>query len=129
MLVDQDLVAVRIEDDEAGGALRGLVGRDGDRHTGRLQLPLQVADIGEGRLLLSVAVPTGVERQDVLLEQALKEADDGVAVLQDEVSLAISGKGLESERLVELPGGRQILERLIEKAPRSMFFAPCEFSV
>ena len=44
-------------------------------HALRLELALELAHVGERRQLLGVAVPAGVEGQDVLVEHALEQSD------------------------------------------------------
>jgi hypothetical protein len=47
-------------------------------------------------------VPPGIEREDVLLEQALEEADHVVPVLEDQPVLrSVAGERREPEVLVE----------------------------
>src|SRR4051812_14336139 len=80
VLIDQDLVSVRVKYDEARRTFRGLVCLFRDRHTHRLQLALELAHVGECTQLPGVAIPTRIEGQNVLFEHTLKESDDGVAI-------------------------------------------------
>ena len=71
---------------------------------------------GERRERLRVLVPAGVEREDVLLEHALKEPDHVIAVLQNQPVLrGIPGEGLESELLVEAPRSLNVLDRQADR--------------
>ena len=58
MLVDQDRVAVRVDHHEAGRPGAGLVGLGGDLDSLRLELALELPDVGE----LIEARQAGVDR-------------------------------------------------------------------
>ena len=82
MLIDEDWVSVRVHDNEARWPRCRLVCLLLQLHSLGLELPLQVADVRKRRTL-SVAIPAGVEGEDVFLEHPLKEPDGVVAVFQD----------------------------------------------
>src|SRR5580692_8217344 len=104
MLIDEDRVAIRVDSDEAGRPCRALVRLIYQLHPLCLQLALQFADVGERGELLSVAVPAGVEGENVLLKHPLTTPNDVLAVLQDQPVLrGIPGEGLETELFVEAP--------------------------
>ena len=67
MLVDQHWITVRVNGHEASWSGGGLVGLGGKRDARRFQLALQVAHVGEALDFLRIAVPAGIEGQDVLL--------------------------------------------------------------
>jgi hypothetical protein len=66
--------------------------------------------------------PTGIEREDVLLEHALKQPDHAVAIFHDEPVLLLHAmKNREAEFLVKGLRRRDILTaRLTEKLPSCM---------
>ena len=73
-------------------------------YTAFLQLTLDFSHIGEVTELVSDLVPPRVERQNVLLEHALKQANDNALVLQNEpILFGIAANHLEAELLVEFP--------------------------
>lgn len=53
-----------------------------DGYALRLQLQLNLANVGKRRHRLGVGVPAGVEGEDVLLEHTLEEADGMFAILR-----------------------------------------------
>lgn len=60
---------------------------------------------------MGVAVPAGVERQDVPLEHPLEQTDQGVAVAHDHVVLGrVASEGGEAEVLIELPRHGEVLD-------------------
>ena len=65
MLVDEDGVSIRVHSDEAGRPCCALVCLLLQLHPLGLQLAPQIADVGERGELLGVAVPTGVEGENV----------------------------------------------------------------
>ena len=75
VLVEEDLVAVRVLEEEAVRAGGGLVGLADEGDALALDLTLDAADVGESVELLGVGVPARIEREDVLVEHALEEAD------------------------------------------------------
>src|SRR5262249_15121919 len=73
---------------------------------------LDVAHVFEGRQRLLVGIPTRIEGERVLLEEALEKADRGRPVLHDEPLLVlVSSYCLESQLLVELARLRDIFHR------------------
>lgn len=109
VLVEEDGVAVGVDDDEAGrpAAARLRPGLDGDARG--LDAAFQLAHVDELLELVRVGVPARVEGQDVALEHALEEADGGLAVAQDEPAvLRLATQNREAKPLVELPGGGQV---------------------
>src|SRR6187455_2165671 len=72
VLVEEDRVAVRIEDEEAARPGRALVRLGDERDTLCLELALRLAHVGERPRRPPVLVPARVEREHVLLEQALE---------------------------------------------------------
>ncbi len=111
MLIDEDRVSIGVHGEEAGRPRCALVRLLLQRHPLCLQLALQVADVGERGKLLGVAVPPGVEGENVLLEHPLKKPDRVIAVLQDQPVLrCIPGEDLETELLVEPPRSLEILD-------------------
>ena len=116
VLIDEDRVSIRVHGDEAGRPRGALVRLLLQLHPLRLQLALQLADVGERGELLGVAVPAGVEGEDVLLEHPLKQPDRVIAVLQDQPVLrGIPGEDLETELLVEAPRSLEILDRQADR--------------
>jgi hypothetical protein len=81
VLVDQDRVAVGVDDHEAGGATRRLVGGGRRLDPDRAQPALELAYVGELGERLAGGVPARVEGQDIAVERALKQADRGGSVL------------------------------------------------
>src|SRR6185295_4785924 len=112
MLIEEERVAVRVHGDEACRPRRAFVRLLLEGHPLGLQLALQVPNVRERVELLRVAVPAGIEREDVLLEHPLKEPDHMIAVLQNQPVLrSVPGESLETELLVERPRSREILDR------------------
>ena len=83
MLIDQDWVSVGIGHHEIGWTGGGFVCFRLEAHSQCFEFLLDIADIRERIELFGVAVPTRIERQHVALEHSLKEADFGIAVLED----------------------------------------------
>jgi len=112
VLIDQDRIAVGIGEHEirraGGGFTRGWVGVEATA----LDRLLKVTHVVEVRKRGLVAVPAGVERQHVLLEHALEEANlGGVVVLEDDPVLRrVARHHLEAELFVEHAGSGQILD-------------------
>ena len=102
MLIDQDGVAIGVDEHEARGAGGGLVGGGGEGEPARLEGPLELAhvvEVGEG---LAVAIPAGIEGQEVPVEHPLEETEGAGLVLQDEPVLGrFTADDLEAELLVE----------------------------
>ena len=76
MLIDEDRVAVRIDEDKAGRPLSFLLGRLREFEPLLAKLSLQLPDVlelGQGFLIL---VPARVEGQDVLVEHSLEQPDN-----------------------------------------------------
>src|SRR5690606_27380990 len=112
VLIDEDRVAVGVDDDEARGSRRGLVGGGRRLDAETSQLALKLADVGELGELVAGRVPAGVEGQDVALEHALKQADRRAAVLQDQPVLRlVAAANLEAEGSIECERGGEILDR------------------
>ena len=104
MLIDEDRVSVRVHDDETGWAAGRFVRSLLQLHSLSLELALQFTDIRKLGQPLGIAVPAGVEREDVLLEHPLKKTDRVIAVLHDQPVLrGISCDGLEAQLLIEAP--------------------------
>lgn len=72
MLVDQDRVAVRVQEHEGSRAGGGLVGFVHEFQALGFELALQLARVGERFQRLGVLVPAGVEGQDIFCEYALE---------------------------------------------------------
>jgi hypothetical protein len=105
MLIEQDHVPVRLDERQAGGAGRRFVGFRRQGEPVRLELLLQIADVGKRLRMLAVTGPTGVERHEVALEHALKQADGGLAVAKDEpVLLRFPADHGKAETLVKGAG-------------------------
>ncbi len=81
MLIDEDRVSIRVHSDEAGWPRCALVRLLLQLHPLRLKLALQLANVGESGELPSVAVPAGIEGENVLLKLPLKKPDRVIAVL------------------------------------------------
>lgn len=112
MLVDQDRVSIRIDQHQTGGTGGRFISFAHEFDPLRFQFPLQLADIGKRVEFLRVLVPAGVEREDVLVEHALEQADDMRAVLENQPVLScIAMKRFEAKFLIETPGGFKILNR------------------
>src|SRR5215207_7934484 len=112
VLIDEDRVSVRIHGDEAGRPDCTLVCLALELHAVRLQLALQLADVGKSGELLGVLVPAGVEGEDVPLEHPLKKTDHVIAVLQDQpVLCGIAAKDREAKLLVKRSRSLDILDR------------------
>src|SRR2546422_4876208 len=123
MLIDEDRVSIRVHSDEAGRPRCVLVRLLLQRHPLCLQLALQIADIGERGELLSVAVPAGVEGENVLLKHPLKKPDGVIAVLQDQPVLrGVPGEDLETELFVEPARSLDILDSQADRK-RAKFHA------
>src|SRR2546430_1186064 len=75
VLVDEDGVAVWVDEHEVLRPGRRLVGGPGRRDARTLELALQLSHIGESFELLLMCVPAGVEGEHVALEHALEQAD------------------------------------------------------
>src|SRR5688572_20976321 len=97
VLVEQDRVAVRVDDHEVGGAGGRLVRRGHRLDAVLAQATLQFAHIRVGRRGVAVGVPTWIEREHVAVEHALEEPDRGEAVAQDLVVLPVPADRLEAE--------------------------------
>jgi hypothetical protein len=111
VLIDEDRVSIRVNSNEAGRPRCALVCLLLQLHSLCLQLALQLADIGERGELLGVAVPAGVEGENVLVKHALKQPDHVIAVLQDQPVLrGIPGEDLETKLLVECPRSLEVLD-------------------
>src|SRR5262245_40664169 len=112
VLVHQDRVPVRVRHHEVGGPGRALVRLGHELDALRLEPALQLAHVRECGQLLRLLVPAGIEREHVLLEHALEQPDDVVAVLEDQPVLRrVPAERLEAEHLVELLRRRDVLHR------------------
>src|SRR5574341_1229024 len=110
MLINEDLISIRIYSHEAGWPGGVFVRLLLQFHPFRLQLALQLADIGERGEILSVAVPAGVKGEDVLLKHPLKQPDHVIAVLHNQPFLrGIAHEDLETELFVKVPRSLDIL--------------------
>src|SRR6188768_165903 len=84
MLIDEDWVPVRVHGDEAGRSRGTLIRFLLKLHPQCLQLALEIADIGERGEWLGLAVPAGVEGENVFLEHPLEKPDYTVTVPQNQ---------------------------------------------
>src|SRR4051812_34561678 len=84
MLIEHDLVPVRIVQHDARRALAGLVGPGRQLQAAAFELLLDVADVIKVAQGFHAAIPAGVERQDVLVEHSLEQADRSSLILKDE---------------------------------------------
>jgi hypothetical protein len=111
VLIDEDRVSIRVNSNEAGRPRCALVCLLLQLHSLCLQLALQLADISKRGELLSVAVPAGVEGENVLVKHALKQSDNVITVLQDQPVLrGIPGEDLETKLLVECLRSLEVLD-------------------
>src|SRR5689334_2541003 len=84
VLIDEDLIAIRIVQREARRSAGGFISAGGDRQATALERFLNVANVIEILEGVHVAIPAGVVGQDVLVERALVQADGAGVVLHDE---------------------------------------------
>src|SRR5688572_16841429 len=102
MLVDENRVPIGVERHEMRGPRRAFVRLRHESHPLRFQTALQLAHVCKRLDRLPVFVPSRVEGQQVLLEHALKEADDRLTVLEDLPSIRrIPHERHEAKLLVE----------------------------
>ncbi len=76
MLVDENRIAVRIDQHEARRPGAALVGFVRELEPLRLEAALVLAHVGELLDCLSLVVPPWVEGEDVALEHALEQPED-----------------------------------------------------
>src|SRR6516164_6372463 len=111
VLIDEDGVAIRVQQDKARRARRRLVGLHNQGKALTFERLLDVANIVEVRQRVAGAVPAGVERQGVLLEHPLEQPDGTGLILQDQpVTGGVAEDGAEAELLVERAGTWQVLD-------------------
>jgi hypothetical protein len=79
VLIDEDRIAIRVHRNKAGRSGCTLVRLFLESYPFCLELTLQLTDVSERIESLGVAIPSGVEGKNILLEHALKEAYDVVA--------------------------------------------------
>ena len=112
MLVNQDWVTVGIDHGDVAGAraVGGRLGREGD--AGGFEVVLDFAHVFEFGERFSLAVPAGIEGETVLFEHALKEADGGLAVAQDQPVLGdVATGGGEAKFFVEGERSGDVFDR------------------
>src|SRR5262245_51534896 len=89
VLVDEDWIPIGIEQHQAGGSGRRLVGLGRQRESLALESLLNDADVVEGRHRGGVSVPAWIERQDVPVEHALEQTDGAGLVLENQPVLRL----------------------------------------
>jgi hypothetical protein len=111
MLIDQDRVAVRIDQRDVGRAGGGPFGLGGECQAGGFELGFNLPHIVECGERFALAIPAGVERETVLFEHALEETDRGLTVAEYEpVLLHVSAHGGETKFLVEGERGVDVFD-------------------
>jgi len=83
MLIDQHRIAIRVDDYEERRPRRALISLCHQRNALRFEIALQIAHISKVFEPARVAVPAGIERQRVLVEHPLKQADGVIAIFID----------------------------------------------
>src|SRR5262249_47355617 len=112
VLIDEDRVAIRIQQDKTRRARRRLVGLRDQGNALSLERLLDVANIVEIAQRVTATVPAGVERQGVLLEDPLKQPDGAGLILKDQpVPGGVAEDSAEAELLVKHAGTGQVLDR------------------
>lgn len=125
MLIDEDRVAVRVDEHAACGTGGGLVGFGRQSQTSARERFLDVADVIEIRQRGAGSIPAGVERQAVLVEHALEQSDGAGFVLHDGIMFAIAGDDSKAEFLIEGQRDGQILDGEADgKIAETHFAAP-----
>jgi hypothetical protein len=102
VLIDEDLVAVWIEQHKARRPRRRLVGPTRQFNTSARERSLDVTHVVEVGQCCARAIPSGVERQDVFVKHALEQPDCTRLVLEDRKVAAIAAYDTKAELLVEL---------------------------
>ena len=83
------------------------------------------AHIGELRQRVRVAVPTRIEGQEIALERALEQTDDGAAVLEDQPVLRlIAAPDGEAQLLVKHARYGDVLDGETDGLPSCMMDSP-----
>jgi hypothetical protein len=85
VLIYQNRVSIRIDNHKAGRACGAFVRFCNHVDATRFELALQFSKVRELLELLSIAIPAGVKREDVLLEHALKQTNIVVAILHNQL--------------------------------------------
>jgi len=88
MLVDQNGIAVGVGDEETRRARGAVIGFAVEGGSLRFQNLLNLSDIGKVGEGISGRVPSGIKGQGVFVKHALKQAQGGGSVAQDQPSLA-----------------------------------------
>lgn len=111
MLIEQERVAVRVDDIEVRRSLGRLVRLGRHRETARLQGALHIPHVLEVHQGLLVLRPSRVERHHVLVEHSLEQPDPRGPVLEDDpILLELAADLLEVELLVESLGRLDVLD-------------------
>ena len=104
MLIDQDLVSVRIEKRDARWSRRRLIRFGRQNQALFLERPLNFSHVVEVRQGGGTAVPARIVRQNVLVKHSLKQINRGSFVLHDQVAFGVSAEDSKAELLVERTG-------------------------
>src|SRR5688572_24955344 len=107
VLVNEDVVPVRIDELQERRPTGRFVGLDNGRDARALEATLNLAYVGEIRQRVPGSVPARIERQHVAVDVALEQTDDGAAVAENQPVLGrVAGHPGEPEGLIEgLRGG------------------------
>jgi len=89
MLIDEDGVALGIDDEDTSWTAAGLIGLCHDVHALFDQLSLEFADVDERLGVAAVLIPSRVGGESVAVEHPVEQADQMLAVLQDQPVLRL----------------------------------------
>ncbi len=109
VLVDHDAVTIRVDEHDVGRFCTCRIGLGDQVDPAGEESLLDLADVGELLERPHLLVDAGIERQDRLVEHPLEQADDGLAVAQDQpVLVGVAAYGAEAECFVERRRRREI---------------------
>ena len=109
MLINQNRIAIGVDDDKAGGAIGGFVDLGSECYTFAFKVFLNDSHIIKTIERAGVFIPAGIEGEDVFFKHSLEQADEGIPIFHNEVILLLlASKDGEAEFFVKVLGGLKV---------------------